>query len=261
MKTVFISGISKGIGRAIAEKLVTQKDFKIKGSCRNPESVTDKIAGVEYIALDLSDSTSIQACAKQLQDVDIMINNAGQSQIAAIEEISMDKIRNMYEINLFGNMELIQAVIGQMRQKKSGLIINIGSMTGSFALPLYTSYCTSKAAFQMFSMCIRQELGQFGINVSHVEPNDIKTTITPDLIYKEGGPYEKLAKTVREQVRIKMAKAEDPEIVAKLIDKIIHTKKPKARYTIGGNGNFLVFMKRFVSDNFVEKSTMKLYGL
>ena len=261
MKTIFITGISKGIGRAIAEKLVKQKDYKVMGSCRNPESLTDKIAGVNYIALDLSNSESIQACAKQLQDIDILINNAGQSQIGAVEEVSMDKIRGMYEINLFGNIELIQTVVGSMRQKRNGLIINIGSMTGSFALPLYSSYCASKAAFQMFSLCIRQELGQFGITVSHIEPNDIKTTITPDLIYKEGGAYEKLAKTVREQVRIKMAKAEDPIIVANLVDTIIHTNKPKARYTVGGNGNFLVFMKRFVSDRFIEKSTMKLYGL
>ena len=261
MKKVFISGISKGIGRSIAEKLSKQNEFKVIGSCRNPETITDKLQGVEYIALDLSNSSNIQTCAKQLQDIDIMINNAGQSQIGAIEEVAMDKIRGMYEINLFGNMELIQAVVGQMRQKKSGLIINIGSMTGSFALPLYTSYCTSKAAFQMFSMCIRQELGQFGIKVAHIEPNDIKTTITPDLIFKEGGAYEKLAQTVREQVRLKMAKAEDPIIVANLVDKIIHTNKPKARYTVGGNGNFLVFMKRFVSDSFIEKSTMKLYGL
>ena len=261
MKKVFITGISKGIGRSIAEKLVKQSDFTIVGSCRNPETVTNKIDGVEYLALDLSKSESIQACAEKLQDIDIIINNAGQSQIGALEDISMDKMRGMYEINLFGNIELLQAVIGQMRIKKSGLIINIGSMTGSFALPLYSSYCASKAAFQMLSLCLRQELHQFGIKVAHVEPNDIKTTITPDLIYKTGGAYEKLAITVREQVRIKMAKAQEPEIVANLIDKIIKSKEPKARYTVGGNGPFLVFLKRFVTDRFIEKSTMKLYGL
>jgi NAD(P)-dependent dehydrogenase (short-subunit alcohol dehydrogenase family) len=261
MKKIFITGISKGIGRSIAEKLSKQSECKVIGSCRNPNILTDKLDGVEYLALDLSNSASIKACAEKLQDIDIMINNAGQSQIGAVEEVSMDKIRGMYDINLFGNIELIQGVIGSMRQKRQGMIINIGSMTGSFALPLYSSYCASKAAFQMFSLCIRQELSQFGITVVHIEPNDIKTTITPDLIYKEGGAYEQLAKTVREQVRLKMAKAEDPEIVANLVTTIIHSKKPKARYTVGGNGNFLVFMKRFVSDRFIEKSTMKLYGL
>jgi len=261
MKKVFITGISKGIGQSIAQMLVATKNFKVSGSCRNPESLTDKIPGVDYIELDLTNPASINACAEKLNDIDIIINNAGQSQIGSVEDISMEQIRNLYQINLFGSIELLQGVIPHLRKRKSGLIINIGSMTGSFPLPLYSSYCASKAAFQMFSMCLRQELGQFGITVVHIEPNDIKTTITPDLIYKAGGPYEKLARTVREQVRIKMAKAEDPEIVAKLVEKIINSKNPNPKYTVGGNGKMLMFMKRFVSDKFIEKSTMKMYGL
>ena len=258
---VFISGISKGIGRSIAERLSKNPQIKVYGSCRNPESVSDKLQGVEYMRLDLSNSESIKSCSEKLVDVDILINNAGQSQIGSIEDVSMEKIRRMYEINLFGNIELLKGIIPNMRERKKGLIINIGSMTGSFPLPLYSSYCASKAAFQMVSLCLRQELNQFGITVVHVEPNDIKTTITPDLIYTEGGEYEKLAKTVREQVRIKMAKAESPEIVAQLIEKIIATKRPNPKYTVGGNGKFLVFLKRFVSHKFLERTTMKIYGL
>ncbi len=261
MKKVFITGISKGIGRAIAEKLLEIGGYQISGSCRIPDAVKDKLPNVEYIELDLSKSESIIECGKKIQDIDIMINNAGQSQIGAIEDLSMEKIKNLYEINLFGNIELIKQVIPFMRKRKQGLIINIGSMTGTFPLPLYSSYCGSKAAYQMFSMCIRQELNQFGIKVTHIEPNDIKTTITPELIYTENGPYQQLATTVREQVRIKMDKAESPEIVAKLVQRIIQSKHPKPKYTVGGNGNFLVFMKRFVSNRFIEKSTMKLYGL
>jgi len=261
MIKIFITGISKGIGRSIAENLVSQSNYKVIGSCRNPELVTNKIEGIEYLALDLSNPLTIQTCIERLRDIDIMINNAGQSQIGSVEDISMNKIREMYEVNLFGNIELIKGVVPRLRERGKGLIINIGSMTGSFALPLYSSYCASKAAFQMFSMCLRQELGQFGITVVHIEPNDIKTTITPELLYKEGGVYENLAKTVREKVRVNMDKAENPEIVAKLVVKIIELKNPKPKYTVGGNGNFLVFVKRFVSYRFMEKMIMKMYGL
>ena len=108
---VFITGISKGIGRSIAERLSKNPQIVVCGSCRNPESVSDKLQGVEYLTLDLSNSESIKACTEKLTDIDILINNAGQSQIGSIEDVSMDKIRGMYEINLFGNIELLKGVI------------------------------------------------------------------------------------------------------------------------------------------------------
>jgi len=261
MTTVFITGASKGIGRSIAQKLANKDGFTIIGTCRNSESVENKIAGVRYVSLDLTNQESIAACSNIMKDVDILINNAGQSQIGSVEDVSVEKIKALFEINLFGTIAVTKQVIPYMRLKKKGLIINIGSMTGTFPLPLYASYCSSKAALQMFSMCMRQELCQFGITVIHVEPNDIKTTITPDLIFNERGAYANLAKTVREKVKLKMDKAEDPVIVANLIEKILACKHPKPLYTVGGNGNFLVFLKRFVSHRFIEKSTMKMYGL
>ena len=260
MNKVLITGVSKGIGKSIAEQL-SSKGFEVIGTCRNSEQVENTIKNVKYVSLDLSDKSSISKCFELVGEVDILINNAGQSQIGSVEEIEMHDIRKIFDTNFFGSIELSKQFIPSMRKNNSGLIINIGSMTGTFPLPLYSSYCSSKAAFQMFSLCLRQELKQFGITVVHVEPNDIKTTITPELIYKEGGPYEKLAKTVRENVKVKMEKADYPIVVTKLIEKIINSKNPKPKYTIGGNGCFLTFIKRFVSDRFIENSTMKIYGL
>ncbi|MFA6922716.1 MAG: SDR family oxidoreductase [Bacteroidales bacterium] len=257
---VFITGISKGIGRNIAE-LLNQKGFEVSGSCRNPEKLTDKLSGVKYIPLDLNGKNSILKCKDLIGDIDVLINNAGQSQIGAVEEIKTEDIRNIFDINFFGSIELIKQFLPLMREKKKGLIINIGSMAGSFALPMYSSYCSSKAAFQMFSLCLRQELKQFGITVVHVEPNDIKTSISPELIYKEGGPYENLAKTVREKVKQKMDKSDSPEVVSHLILKIIKSKNTNPKYAVGGSAYMLMFLKRFLSDRTAEKITMKMYGL
>ncbi|MDD5571056.1 MAG: SDR family oxidoreductase [Bacteroidales bacterium] len=257
---VFITGISKGIGRSIAE-LLNQKGFEVTGSCRNPEQLSDKIPGAKYIPLDLNDKYSISKCKELVGDIDILINNAGQSQIGAVEEIKTEDIRKIFDINFFGSIDLVKQFLPSMREKKKGLIINIGSMAGSFALPMYSSYCSSKAAFQMFSLCLRQELKQFGVTVVHVEPNDIKTSISPELIYKEGGPYENLAKTVREKVKQKMDKADSPDIVSRLILKIIKSNNTNPKYAIGGSACMLMFLKRFLSDRTAERITMRMYGL
>jgi short-subunit dehydrogenase len=259
-KKVFITGISKGIGRSIAEILHSQ-GFAVSGTCRNPENLKDKIEGVGYFPLELSDPASVLKCKELVGETDVLINNAGQSQIGAIEEIQMSDMRYIFETNFFAAAELIHLFVPGMRARHCGMIINIGSMAGTFPLPLYSSYCSSKAAFQMLSLSIRQELKQFGIVTVHVEPDDFKTDITRGLIYREGGPYEKLAKAISDNTERKMANAGDPIVVAKLIPKIIHCQNPAPKYTIGGIGSFWVFIERFMSHRLVEKIMMKMYGL
>lgn len=259
-KKVFITGISKGIGKAIGELLV-QSGFEVIGACRNPQKVEDKINGVRYVELDLSNRDSIKHCAQQVGAVDILINNAGQSQIGSIEDVPFEQYRELFEINFLGYIELTSLLIPHMRQQRNGQIINIGSLAGTFPLPFFSAYCASKSAVQTMTLCLRQELRQFGIKVSLVEPNDIKTTIAPQMYFKEGGEYERFAGIVREELRKKMAVADPPEKVARLILKIINSKNPAPKYCIGGNANLLTFAKRLVTDRFLERSTMKMYGL
>jgi len=260
MEKVFITGISKGIGRSVAEYL-NEKGYSVAGTCRNPANQKDKIPGVEYYSLDVTNQASIDSLEPVLAQVDILINNAGQSQLGAVEEMPLQKYKDLIDINVVGLIGVTQKVLPGMRKRRRGTIINIGSMVGSFPLPYSTSYCMTKAAVQSFTISMRQELKQFGIKVVLVEPNDIKTTIEPDFALGEDSEYKPQAQKVREQIRSNMSKAQSPVIVAKKILKIIKARNPSPKYAVGGNGELLLFAKRLLPDKLAEKLTMKTYNL
>ncbi|MBK8806109.1 MAG: SDR family NAD(P)-dependent oxidoreductase [Bacteroidales bacterium] len=260
VENVLITGASKGIGKAIAELLVNN-NFNVYGTTRNLAQLTEKNDKVKYLQLDLSDEQSIRACVDKIETIDILINNAGQSQIAAFEEVPMDKLRALFEINYFGMATLTQLLLPKLKKSKHPKIINIGSMIGTFPLPFYSSYGATKACTQTMTYCLRHELKAFGIQVCIVEPNDIKTTITPDFLFVNGSEYHNDLVKMRDSVKSKMEKAHDPVCVSTLILKLIKKQKLKSRYIVGGMGGVFVFFKRFVPDSLVEYTVRKMYNL
>lgn len=259
-QTVFITGISKGIGKSIAEYLV-EKGYSVIGSCRNPDALTDKIPNVRYLQLDQTDEKSIAACVENLGQIDVLINNAGQSQLGSLEEIAVNKIREIFEINYFGLVSITQKLIPVLRKGNAPKIINIGSMIGSFPLPYYSGYGATKAATKMMSFCLRHELKHFGVKVTVLEPNDIKTTIAPDTIIVDGSDYYNDVATVRQKVKEKMQKAHDPVVVAEKVFKILKKKRLRSCYVVGGAGPYLTFWRRFTPEWLVEFTVRKMYGL
>ena len=135
-KVVLITGGSSGIGKAIGEFLF-HKGYTVYGTSRNPDKITNSI--FTLIALDVRNKESIQKAVQKVisisNQVDIVINNAGVGITGPIEETSTDEMRNNFETNCFGPIEVIKAVLPQMRKQKSGLIINITSIAGYMGLP------------------------------------------------------------------------------------------------------------------------------
>ena len=125
-KVIFITGASSGIGKAIGEFL-HQKNFKVYGTSRNPERVENSI--FPLVKLDVRNVESIQMAVAEILSkedrIDVVINNAGVGITGPLEEIPTAEIKNNFETNLFGPIEVIKAVLPQMRKQKSGLIINI----------------------------------------------------------------------------------------------------------------------------------------
>lgn len=257
---VLITGASRGIGRAIALTL-QGLGYSVFGTYYPLDKTDDRIDSIQNLPLDFNDEESIASLARQVKDVDVLINNVGQSQIGPAEEIPIDKIRKDFQVNLFGMISLTQAFIPGMRERKKGTIINIGSMAGRFAVPFQSSYVATKAAVAGYSWALRSEVKNFGIKVIVIEPNDIRTTIEPSVVLHEDSPYRDSVLTMKGVRDKNMAKAPGPEIVGKKVAKILKKKNPRPFYTVGGIGPFFVFLKRFFPDKVVETLVKKNYGL
>lgn len=259
---VLITGASRGIGCAIAT-LLLQHGYEVIGTSRSPD---DGKALFPMLRLDLTRQESVELCASEAGNIDVLINNAGISQMGAAEELPIEKIRELFETNVFGLIRLTQAFLPQMRQRRKGFIINIGSLAGKFAVPFTSSYVASKFALAGFTWSLRNEVMPFGIKVTAIEPADISTTIMPEVFIKENSEYaERLAK-VRQARALRMQKAPGPEVVAakvvSIIQKYINSDEhPAPFYAVGRNGPLMVTAKRFLPDRFVEKMVKKSYGL
>lgn len=256
-KTALVTGASRGIGLVIAKHLLT-KGYEVFGTSRNPKQ--EKLEGIKLLALDLADNESIDQLVSHFPEgVDMLINNAGQSQLGAFEDIPDGEFERLFQINLFGSLRLTKRLLPKMRSKEQALIINISSLIASFPLPYYTSYTASKAAFSAFSFSLNMELKSHGIKVVLIEPNDLSTSIEPKLFLNEASPYSKIVTKMREKVRDNMSKSEDPKVILKVIDKILKSTSPKPKYVVGGNAGFLIFIKRLISSATQLKLTNKSY--
>jgi NAD(P)-dependent dehydrogenase (short-subunit alcohol dehydrogenase family) len=266
MKVILITGASSGIGKSIGEFL-HHKGFVVYGTSRNPQQITNSI--FPLLALDVRNLESIQHCIAEVirisGRIDVVINNAGVGIIGPIEETPTVEIRNHFETNLFGPIEVIKAVLPQMRKQQSGLIINITSIAGYMGLPYRGVYSASKGALELLTEAVRIEVKPFGIEITNVAPGEFATNIAagryyvPELensAYKES--YAKTVALINEQV----GSGDDPRKMAEAIYKIINTAKPNGHYKVGPFlSKFSIVLKRILPDKVYEKMLMNHYKL
>lgn len=255
-----VTGASRGIGLAAARHL-SDLGYEVTGTCRLPDKLEQEHPGIRWLALDLSRSDSIELFLQQVGRVDVLINNAGISRIAPLEVDQAEAVQEIFEVNLFGPLRLTSSLIPAMRQRAQGWIINIGSLAALFPVPFQSAYSASKAALAVYTQVLRHEVRRLGVRVVLLSPNDIRTTIKPGL--EEGSAVEYHAglaamRRVREQ---RMARAAEPEIVARKIAAILKKKNPAPAYAVGGGAPLLVFARRFLPDRLVERVVRSTYGL
>lgn len=265
-KVVFITGASSGIGKAIGEFLL-QKGFIVYGTSRNPENYKD--SKLHLVALDVRDSNSIKnAVDVVLQKegkIDVVINNAGVGITGPLEEIPQEEIRNNFETNLFGPIEVMKAVLPNMRQHKSGLIINVTSIAGYMGLPFRSVYSASKGALELITEAIRMEVKPFGVTITNVAPGDFATNIAAGRYHApllKGSAYEATYGKTLETMDEHVDSGSNPNEMAEAILKIINTQQPKIHYKVGAfMQKFSIVLKRILPDKVYEKLLMNHYKL
>lgn len=265
-KVVLITGGSSGIGKSIGEFL-QQKGFVVYGTSRNPEKVLNSV--FPLVALDVRNVESIKAAVAKIiattGRLDVVINNAGVGITGPLEEIPMEEIKNNFETNFFGPIEVMKAVLPQMREQKSGLIINITSIAGYMGLPYRSVYSASKGALELITEALRMEVKSFGINITNVAPGDFATNIAAGRYHApviSGSAYEKVYGETLSTMNEHVDAGSNPNEMAEAIYKIMQSKKPNVHYKVGAfMQKFSIVLKRVLPDTVYEKMLMNHYKL
>jgi len=170
MKTVLITGCSSGYGLETA-RYFHQQGWNVVATMRTPApGILPPSDRLRVIPLDVTRPESIAQAIREAGPIDVLVNNAGIGVVGAFEATSMAMIRDVFDTNTFGTMAMTQAVIPQMRERRSGVIVNVTSSVTLAHMPLAAAYTGSKTAIEGFSGSLALELGSFGIRIKLVEP-------------------------------------------------------------------------------------------
>ena len=253
----FITGISSGLGRAIAKAALDHGDVVI-GTARQqadidafealggvaPDRAPDRAIGM---MLDVTDEAAIltvvakaEARAQDLTGgIDILVNNAGYGLIGAVEEASLDEIRAQFDVNVFGAVAVIQAVLPFMRARRAGHIINISSISGLAPWPGTGVYGASKYALEGFAQNLAGEVAELGIHVTNVEPGALRTDFAGRSMITTARQIEDYNGAAREALRTLQDEAAretgDPAKAAGAILKMLEADKPPLHFLLGSD--------------------------
>ncbi|KEZ21094.1 SDR-family protein [Sphingobium yanoikuyae] len=218
MKTILITGCSTGFGRETAVHFLNQ-GWRVVATMRNPAANTLPISDqLHVLSLDVTDPDSIAAAIGQVGPIDVLVNNAGFGWLNAVEGSPLETVRELFETNLFGAIAMMQAVLPGMRERRSGVIVNVSSSSLYKPLPLLSVYRASKAAMNALSESATHELAPFGIRVRVVMPGMAPSTsfgsTAQGHVAGAGGFAESYAEYAQQTLATMMEAANGPVTVA-----------------------------------------------
>lgn len=239
MKVVLITGTTSGFGRMIADRLVA-RGHRVYGTCLPGFDGDRHSFGFPLLDLDVTKDASVERCVAELVGaegcIDVLINNAGISIAGALEDTTIEEARWQMEVNLFGPMRMVRAVLPHMRAQGTGRILTTGSMGGHVGLPYQSVYCAAKYGLEGITEALRLELSGSGIDAAIVCPGDFNTGFTAARVYTRNAR----SPTHARQIAITMGIAEedeknspDPGMVADLYSRLVEARTLRVRYFIG----------------------------
>lgn len=257
-RSVLITGTSKGIGYETALAFA-RAGYRVHATMRNPPKAPalSEIASQEKLpltvtSLDVDSDASVQAGIAAIQErhgpLDVLVNNAGIEVFGSIEEISIENFRSVMETNYFGALRCTKAVVPQMRERRSGTIINVSSIAGTFCHPPATPYCASKWALEALSEGLACEMKSFGVYVALVEPGVIDTAMAQRITKNESRIYPHSAR-VASAFTAKLANAPvPPTLVAQKILDVAQSGSWQLRHPVGPDAVPLISWRRRMTD-------------
>ena len=266
---IVVTGASTGMGAATARELARRGFHVLAGVRRDVDADALRGDGIEPHILDITVESDVAAIAERVardpqgQPLRALINNAGVAINAPVEALPIAEWRRQFEVNLFGHVAMIQALMPSLL-RSSGTVVNISSLGGKVALPTYPAYAGSKFALEALSDSLRREVGRLGVKVVVIEPGAVKTAMaergvaTADRL-KDGMTadqrerYGELVDAMSNLARSFDKDGVSAEHAAKVIAKAATASRPRTRYTVGRDAAVLARLSRVVSDRVLDR--------
>jgi NAD(P)-dependent dehydrogenase (short-subunit alcohol dehydrogenase family) len=259
---VVITGASSGIGRATALMLADAGYHVFAGVRRSADGETLRTSTdgrVTPLIIDVTDTVSIATAAREVASavgadgIAGLVNNAGIGVVWPVEMVPLDMLRQLYEVNVVGQVAVVQAFLPLLRMG-GGRIINMGSIGDRVTMPFGGPLSSSKHAFASISDALRLELRSSGLHVILLEPASIHTEAVSKvesdsihvLVRLQGTRYEKPYREMTRRALARERSGSSPEVVAEAVMQALITKRPKQRYLVGNDARRLAFLDRCV---------------
>lgn len=266
-KVWLITGASKGLGLTLAKKLLSN-GYRVVATSRSVAALVNEIGSSSEIFLplemDVTNDQDVKSKVTKIVDhfgtLDVVVNNAGFAQIGTLEELSDIEVKNSYEVNVFGCLNVIRHTTPFLRRQKSGHIFNISSIGGYVGnFPGFGIYCSSKFAVAGFTEALAEEMKGFGVNVTLVYPGYFRTNFLSKGSVKTPtssiGAYESAREL--EQAHLKQIdgnQPNDPERAAEVLIEISEQKTPSVHLFLGKDAYYYAGLKKEVIQKELDKN-------
>ena len=260
-----VTGASSGIGKATAS-LLNKRGYVVYGIARGLKAMGDlQVEGVKVKSVDVTNDNQLSELVNGIIEkhgrIDGLINNAGANIFGALEETPTSEARKLFDLNVFAYARAIQLVLPHMRRRRSGFIINVGSVAGFMVIPANGWYCASKFATEALTDALRMEVRHLGIRVVLIEPEVIKTNIGERGLesldrYSPIDDYQFFSSKWTVMVPKSIRDGAEPELVARAILRALRAKRPRLRYFVPSYSRIIPFLKRILPDKWTDRLTL-----
>jgi NAD(P)-dependent dehydrogenase (short-subunit alcohol dehydrogenase family) len=272
-RCILITGCSSGIGAALAQEF-HRRGHTVYATARRSGSLANLAqVGLRTLALDVNDDASIAAALAMVQQeqgrLDMLVNNAGFSQVGAVLDLPREALRQQFETNVIAPIAMTRAALPLLRLATQGehaaVVANVGSIVGLFTTPFGGAYCASKAALHALSDALRMELAPFGVRVVTVQPGGVKSSFgnhaEEAMQLPAHSPYQGMAKNIRARAQAgQIGATPAEEFVIPVVDALLRSNPPV--WVRAGKGSFVLpLLKRLLPDRSFDALMSKRFGL
>jgi NAD(P)-dependent dehydrogenase (short-subunit alcohol dehydrogenase family) len=268
-RTWLITGCSTGFGRVMAELLLA-RDERVIVTARKPETLKGLVEAhperALALKLDVTQPSDIECAVASARErfgrVDVLINNAGYGHVGTVEQATIEDARAMLETNLLGTLAMIKAVLPEMLQRRSGQIVNIGSVAGQIGFPALGYYSASKFALTGLTESLAAEVAQFGVKVTLAELGPFATEFSRSMTIVPPSPHYNLPALTRTAGNSNWGAGDDPHAGAAALLAALEAPSPPRRLILGQPGLDVVALhdsyRRDERERWLDTSKLKI---